>query len=109
MQHDEPGSKLARAAHEASNLSRGHMGELDPRDDADLQVRLGLPGEFHHSGNQIVEIRRVRVVGDSHRAVARLLGPPNQLRGAQRAVAREGVRVQVDHRAPPSGPESTRK
>ena len=109
VQQHEARAELARAAHQPADLARRHVRELHTGDDADLHERLGLPGELDERGDQVIQVGGVRVVGDPDGAVAGVLGPADQLRGAQLAVAQERVRVKVDHHCPPAGLARMRK
>ena len=79
------------------------MRELHPGNDADFHEGLGLTRELHERGDQVVEIRCIRVIGNPDGAVAGMLGAANQLRGPDLSVAEKRMRVKVDHLRPPEG------
>ena len=75
VQHHEACAELARPADEAADLTGGYVGELDPRNHADLEKRLRLPDELHERGDYRVEVRGIGVIRDADGPVARVLRP----------------------------------
>ena len=71
------------------------MGKFDTGDDLDGLSLVEILRDTDHSWNQVIQIGRVRVIGDRHGGIARLPDSSDEFGGDQGAVTEKRMGMKV--------------
>ena len=97
VNHDQPGSHFPRSSDQGRDKNRRHVGQLNPWNDFDGLGMVQFLGHAHDSGDHMIHIGGVYVVGDRHGKVSHDFESSNQFRRNQRAVTEQRMGMQIDH------------